>query len=61
MYPNQEVTKLRKEGRLDEAYSRGYELIEENPDDRYLADSVGWVLYDKVKKIVDESNQSQTT
>ena len=59
MYPSQEISELRKAGRLDEAYSRGYELIEKNPGDTYLATSVGWVLYEKVKKIVDKAKQSQ--
>ncbi|MDJ0713151.1 MAG: hypothetical protein QNJ54_02885 [Prochloraceae cyanobacterium] len=60
MYPSQEITALRKAGRLDQAYSRGYELMKTNPDDRFLATSFGWVLYEKVKKIVDEAKQSQS-
>ena len=61
MHPNQEVTALRKAGRLDEAYQKGRELLKEHPDDRYLANSFGWVLYDKVKELVEQANQLQGT
>ncbi|MCC3414208.1 MULTISPECIES: hypothetical protein [unclassified Microcoleus] len=57
----EEITNLRKSGRIDEAYSRGYELLKQHPDDKFLASSVGWVLYDKVKKLVEVANQSQST
>jgi len=56
----EEIKNLRKAGRIDEAYSRGYELLKQHPNDKFLASSVGWVLYDKVKKLVDTANQSQS-
>ncbi|BAZ51953.1 hypothetical protein NIES4103_46120 [Nostoc sp. NIES-4103] len=59
MQPYQEVTALRKEGRLEEAYSRGYELLKEYPNDKALANSVGWVLHDKIKNIINLAKQSQ--
>nr|MCU0536035.1 hypothetical protein [Hydrococcus sp. Prado102] len=61
MNPNEEIISLRKAKRLDEAYSRGYELYKEYPEDRSLANSLGWVLYDKVKKLVTEVDRSQAT
>ncbi|AUS98969.1 hypothetical protein CLI64_00320 [Nostoc sp. CENA543] len=59
MQPDQEVTVLRREGRLEEAYSRGYELLQEYPEDTRLRNSIGWVLYEKIKNIVNLANQSQ--
>ncbi|MEI6705953.1 MAG: hypothetical protein WCK96_02335 [Methylococcales bacterium] len=56
-HPNQEVTNLRKAGQLTEAYTRGYELLKENPDDKYLANAIGWVLHDKIKQLVSEAKQ----
>ena len=51
-HPNQELNDLRKAGRIEEAYKRGKELIRQHPDDKYLKGSFGWVLYDKMKKVV---------
>lgn len=59
MQPHQEVTDLRREGRLEEAYSRGYELLQQYPEDRLLANSLGWVLYEKIKNIVSLARQPQ--
>ncbi|MBE9092671.1 MULTISPECIES: hypothetical protein [unclassified Tychonema] len=56
----EEIKNLRKSGRIDEAYSRGYELLKQHPNDKFLASSVGWVLYDKAKKLIDTANQSQS-
>ncbi|NJL11087.1 MAG: hypothetical protein HC908_15480 [Calothrix sp. SM1_7_51] len=55
-----EITALRKEGRLEEAYTKGYELLKSSPEDKYLANSIGWVLYEKVKKLVTEAKESQS-
>lgn len=43
-----EITALRKDGQLEEAYLRGYELLKSNPEDKYLASAIGWVLYEKL-------------
>ncbi|MEG3893627.1 hypothetical protein QT973_24850 [Microcoleus sp. Z1_A1] len=56
----EEIKNLRKAGRIDEAYSRGHELLKQHPNDKFLASSLGWVLYDKVKKLIDTANQSQS-
>ncbi|MBD2488660.1 DUF7017 domain-containing protein [Aulosira sp. FACHB-615] len=61
MQPYQEVTALRKEGCLEEAYSRGYELLKEYPEDEKLRNSIGWVLYEKIKNIVNLAHQPKTT
>jgi len=61
MYPNQEIKKLRKSGQINEAYRRGYELLEENPKDQYLAGAIGWVIYDKVKNLVEEAKQNRNS
>ena len=60
MVLHQEITDLRKSGRLDEAYTRGKELLTEYPEDAYIRSSFGWVLYEKLKKLVEIANQSQS-
>jgi len=57
--PHQEITQLRKAGQLDAAYAKGYELLKINPNDKYLAGAIGWVLYEKIKKLVNEAKQSK--
>ena len=56
---SQEITALRKEGRLDEAYTKGYEYLKSNAEDKYIASAVGWVLYEKVKNLVNQAKKSQ--
>lgn len=56
---HQEITDLQKSGRLDEAYTRGKELLAEYPEDAYIRSSFGWVLYE-LKRLVEISNQSQS-
>lgn len=53
----QEITELRKGGHLAEAYNKGYELLQANPDDEYLKSAIGWVLYEKVKALVNEAKK----
>ena len=60
MLPSQEVTTLRKTGKLEEAYIKGYEFLESNPDDKYIASAVGWVLYEKIKNLVAKAKKSQS-
>lgn len=57
---HQEITNLRKSGKLNEAYTRGQELLGEYPNDNYIKNSFGWVLYEKLKESVEEANQSQS-
>ncbi|GAB6061174.1 DUF7017 domain-containing protein [Desulfonatronum parangueonense] len=59
IYPNQEISSLRKGGRIDEAYKRGQDLLREHPNDKYLKNIFGWVLYDKIKLIANRENQSK--
>lgn len=60
MLPFQEITALRKAGKLEEAYVKGYEFLESNPDDKYIASAIGWVLYEKIKNLVAKAKKSQT-
>jgi hypothetical protein len=52
-----EITALRKDGQLEEAYLRGYELLKSNPEDKYLASAFGWVLYEKIKNLVNSTKK----
>ena len=57
---SEEINNLRKSGQIDRAYSRGYELLKDHPNDEKLANSIGWVLYEKIKKLLEAANQSQS-
>lgn len=61
MARHQEIKDLRKSGRLDEAYTRGKELLNDHPEDRSIREEFGWVLYGKVKKFVEIANQPQAS
>lgn len=50
-----EITRMRKEGRTGEAYTKGYEFLSSNPDDESIKGALGWVLYEMVKELVKES------
>lgn len=58
MKPGQEVSELRKAGRLEEAYRRGKALLKEHPDDLSLKTSMGWVHYERAKQIVTTAKKS---
>ncbi len=53
-YPNQQIHALRKSGRIDEAYQLGQDLLARYPDDNYLRNAFGWVLYDKAKLVASQ-------
>lgn len=48
----QEVTTLRKAGRLDEALAVAMPALETTPDDLWLRRAVGWLFYDLIKRDV---------
>ena len=50
-----EVTRLRREGCIGEAYTKGYECLDSSPDDESIKVALGWVLYEMVKELVKES------
>ncbi len=49
-FPAQEIGKLRKAGRLDEALTLARESFASKPEDLYLQGAYGWVLYDLIKR-----------
>ena len=53
-YPNQELRNLRKSGQVEKAYKRGHELMKQHPNDKYLKSTFGWILYDKIKIIIND-------
>ena len=55
MYPNKQVDNLRKAGNLDQALKLGCDLLKESPNDKYLKNSVGWVLHDQIKHDVQHA------
>lgn len=58
MKPVQQVSRLRKDGRLDEAYVLAREFISADPRDRYLAGIYGWCLIDLVKRHANAPGQA---
>ena len=62
MYPNKQVDDLRKAGNLGQALKLGRDLLKENPNDKYLKNSVGWVLHDQIKcDVQHEKSQSHSS
>lgn len=43
------IATLRKQGQLEDAYEKGRECLQQNPDDLYLQCTFSWVLYDLIK------------
>lgn len=48
-FPNQQITALRKQGRLQEAYDLAHYHLAKNPNDQYIRAGLAWVLYAYVK------------
>lgn len=49
-YPSQEVNRLRKSGRLDEAYVLGVATMAAAPRDRWAIGALGWCLIELMKR-----------
>lgn len=49
MTNSKEVTRLRKEGKLEEAYTMATEGLLENPNDEWMKRAMSWCLYDALK------------
>jgi len=58
---HQEITDLRKSGRLDEAYSLAKQSLAQHPDDKFIKSAYGWVIYEKLKKTVEMATQNNLT
>jgi tetratricopeptide (TPR) repeat protein len=63
MHPNQRVKEKRKAGDFNAALSLGRELLKEHPEDKFLKNEIGWVLYGKLKNDVQHAraNPDQTS
>lgn len=48
---SKQINRLRKEGRLQEAWDVGTKAVKENPDDKYIKGAFFWVCYDYLKKV----------
>ena len=55
MHPNQRVKEKRQAGDLNAALALGRELLKEHPEDRFLKNEIGWVLYGKLKNDVQNA------
>lgn len=50
------ITQLRREGKLEEAYLLGRQLLERKPSDLYIHRALAWVLYEQSKAAVINNN-----
>lgn len=50
-YPDTAITRLRREGRLEEALELGRVALQQSPENYYLRQAIFWVCYDFLKKI----------
>lgn len=61
MYPNQQVTQLRKAGQLEEAYRLGAQALQQTPNDTWLQGAVAWVHYEYIKLAVEGMERAQAS
>jgi|GEM_PF-1629543 len=52
----QEITQLRKEGKIDEAYQNCLALYEQYPTDRYVRTAMAWCLKSVTEQAVEQCN-----
>lgn len=57
--PSQEITALRKNGQLDEAYGKAKSHFVENSSDRYIIGALGWCLIDLIKRHSGDGNSAE--
>ena len=58
MWPNKEIDDLRKAGKLDEAYVLAHKLLDQSPQDLYLKNSLGWVIWARVKAAREAAHEA---
>ncbi|GIV07386.1 MAG: hypothetical protein KatS3mg017_0588 [Fimbriimonadales bacterium] len=46
----EEIMALRKQGRLQQAYERAQQALQQSPEDLWVRRAMGWVLYDSLKR-----------
>ncbi len=49
-----QIYQLRKEGRVADAWNGAREALAQRPQDRYIQNAYGWVIYDRLKKTVEQ-------
>lgn len=54
-----DINNLRKEGRLEDAYSMAKNALEEKPDDEWLKRAMGWVVYAYLDQNASADNYSE--
>lgn len=52
----QQIKTLRRQGLLDQAYTRAQQLLANNPNDIWGKRSMAWVCYDQMKEAITENN-----
>lgn len=57
--PFNDISKLRKSGRLNEAYQMASDELAQQPDDIWAQRAMAWVLYDFAKKNASFENQDK--
>lgn len=60
---SQQIHRIRKEGRVEDAWNCAVEALSRSPRDRYIQNAYGWVVYDRLKRIaetpVDDNNRAE--
>ena len=56
LYPNQEIQRLRKEGKIDEALQYGIDALQKDPDNHWIKGALAWVYYDMAKRDLEKTS-----
>ncbi len=55
-YPNEEIHRLRKEGKINEALQYGKDALQKDPDNPWIKGALAWVYYDMAKHNLDNTS-----
>ena len=47
---DQQITQLRKSGKVEDAYALAKKSLDAEPDNFYLRSAMAWVLYERIKR-----------
>ena len=56
LYPNQEIQRLRKEGKIDKALRYGIDALQQDPDNPWIKGALAWVYYDMAKRDLENTS-----
>jgi len=59
--PNQTITRLRKSGKLRDAWELGVQAVKEHPSDQYIKGAMFWVCYAYIKNLQEKIKERENS